>query len=228
MLRTMHWTGLLVLASLMTGCAHMYDVTDDCMMKWRCCHEAKMAWLRCRDLYADVCYPFDFGQGFRDGYQSVCMGSDGCAPAMPPRSYWSYHYQCDEGKCQIMAWYDGYHHGALAAQCDGCEGRSQVLCASDLYGDGACGGATDYSDIEHNVVPEDEMQGYDPSGGHYGAPVEMDHGMPMAPAPVGPASGDMMVPEPEYDVSTEVGPTPVPELKKMLAPGIDATVAPSF
>lgn len=230
MLRTMHWTGLLVLASLMTGCAHLYDITDDCMMKWKCCHEAKMAWLRCRDLYAEVAYPFDFGQGFRDGYETVCMGGDGCRPAMPPRSYWSHHYQCDEGRCQIMAWYDGFHHGVLAAQCDGCAGRCQVLCANDLYGEKPC--ETDYSDIRHRVVPESEMPGYPSDGMHYGPGMEPSPAFPMeappAPHGPGPSPGRVSFPGPEHETGTQVGPTPVPALRQMLAPGVDATSAPSF
>src|SRR5690606_39815842 len=102
-----------------------------------------------RDWSSDVC------SSDLDGYKSVCIGGDGCPPAMPPRHYWSHHYQCDEGKCQIMAWYDGFHHGVLAAQIDGCEGRCEVLCAQDLYGNKPC--ATDHSEIEHRVVPESEM-----------------------------------------------------------------------
>lgn len=224
MLRMMHWTGLLVVAGLVTGCAHMYDVTDECVIKWKCCHEAKMAWLRCRDLYINVNYPFDFGQGFRAGYETVCLGGDGCPPAMPPRSYWSYHYQGDEGRCQVMAWYDGYHHGVLAAQCDGCEGQCQVLCAADLYGEKPC--EMDYSNIEHNVVPEDEMPDMPPHEMQYGAP--MDYPMYSPPPQGNPAVSVPMVPGETYETHGEIAPTPVPELRQMLAPGIDTTGAPSF
>jgi hypothetical protein len=233
MLRMMHWTGMLVLAGLITGCAHLYDITDDCMTEWKCCHAAKMAWHRSRDLYADVAYPFDFGQGFRDGYESVCMGGEGCPPAMPPRHYWSHHYQCDEGRCQIMAWYDGYHHGVLAAQCDGCEGRCQVLCAHDLYGQKPC--ETDHSEIEHRVVPESEMPNLPPSDMYFGPGMDMYAPMPLdalpldaPPAPADPNPGRVSIPSSNFEEGTEVGPTSVPALRQMLAPGVDANAAPSF
>lgn len=224
----MHWTGLLVVASLMTGCAHMYDVTDECVMKWKCSHEAKMAWIRCRDLYANVAYPFDFGQGFRAGYEAICLGGDGCRPPMPPRHYWSHHYQCDEGKCQIMAWYDGYHHGVLAAQCDGCEGRCQVLCASDLYGEKPC--EADYSDIEHSVVPEEEMPLYGEELPGYGPAGIPDYGMPMniPPAPAVPEYGAPLAPEGGYGPGVDAGPTPVPGLQDSYSPSAESTFTPAF
>lgn len=220
MLRMMQWTGLLVFASLTTGCAHTCDVADDCLMKWRCCHEAKMAWVDTAHLYSDVAYPFDFGQGFRAGYQSICMGGDGCRPPMPPRTYWSHHYQCDEGRCQIMAWYDGYHHGALAAQCNGCEGRCNVLCAGELYGQKPC--SSDYKDLEHRVVPENEMPGHVPMDMHYDMPLE------TPPAPAVPEHGVPMAPEGVYGVGSPTVPTEPPGRYQIFEPGIDATIAPSF
>jgi hypothetical protein len=228
MLRMMHWTGMLMLAGLVTGCAHLYDITDDCMMEWKCCHAASSAWNRSRDLYADVAYPFDFGQGFRDGYKSVCMGGEGCPPAMPPRHYWSHHYQGDEGRCQIMAWYDGFHHGVLAAQIDGCEGRCQVLCAQDLYGRKPC--ETDYSQIEHRVVPESEMPDLPPGDMYYGPGMEMYQPAPMdaPPAPVDSLPGRASIPSPDAAPGTQMGATPVPALRRMLGAGVDANAAPSF
>lgn len=223
MLRTMHRTGLLLMVGLMAGCAHMYDVTDEHMLKWKCCHEAKMAWLRCRELYAEVCYPYDFGTGFRAGYESVCMGGNGCVPAMPPRHYWSTCYHNTDGKCQVMAWYDGFHHGVLAAQCDGCEGRCNVLCAHDLYGQKPAD--VDYDDIEVHVYPEGEFSpGLTPMEGPYDtlspppAPSVPDYTTPHASAPV----------RRDFDVSTQTGPPTIPGLREMLDQNADAGEYPTF
>jgi hypothetical protein len=232
MLRTMHWTGFVMVTSLLTGCAHLYDCADECIMEWKCCHAAKMAWHHSRDLYANVASPYDFGQGFREGYQSICMGGDGCRPAMPPRHYWSHHYQCDEGKLQIMAWYDGYHHGVLAAQCDGCEGRCQVLCAADLYGQADC--EMDYSDVHRRVAPE---EGVPPHGhsdyGHelpgYG-PAEMKyHHAPLAPPPA-PAAAEHGVPMMPSAASggDRVGLSPAPGLERTSGVHTGPPSPPSF
>ena len=235
MLRTMHWTGLLIVASLMAGCGAMQDATDQQMMKLKCCHEAKMAWLRCHDLYAEVCYPFDFGKGFRSGYQAICMGADGCRPAMPPRNYWGCQYQCEEGKCQIMAWYDGYHHGALAAACDGCEGRSKVLCAADLYAEAPH--EMNYDDIAINVIPQDQMahDPYQPTPtGPMAvppAPAVLDESA-VPPVPEVVASdpyGVPMAPGSDYEVGAQAIPRGNDAPGKIqFDSGFDATEAPSF
>jgi hypothetical protein len=38
---------------------------------------------------------------------------------LPPRCYWKPHFQTPEGRAKINAWFDGYSHGAVAAQQDG-------------------------------------------------------------------------------------------------------------
>jgi hypothetical protein len=236
MLRTMHWTGLLVVAGLLGGCAHTYDVCDEHMLKWRCCHDAKMAWLRCRDLYANVCNPYDFGQGFRDGYESICMGGNGCPPAMPPRTYWSTCCHSTDGNCRVMAWYDGFHHGVLAAQCDGCEGRCNILCAHDLYGQEPC--EVDYDDIEVQVQPEGQFDseygpGYLP-GNQY-VPTEMPPqplstppapGVPdYSPLPSQPSPGSVRG---DFGTSAQAMPSAVPGLRDMLNQNAAASEYPSF
>ena len=138
--------------------------------------------------------PFDFGRGFRAGYQSVCMGGDGCRPPMPPRNYWSCHYQCDEGRCQVMAWYDGYHHGALAAQCNGCEGQYNVMCASDHLRREALLLGLQRHRTSGRARKRDARLRSD--GLHYDMPLETppapaaaDYGVPMAPQGVSGVGG---------------------------------------
>lgn len=60
-----------------------------------------------------------FCQGFRAGYENILAGGKGCQPTLPPRLYWKPCYQNPEGQCKIQSWFDGYSHGALAAQQDG-------------------------------------------------------------------------------------------------------------
>ncbi|MDA1230716.1 MAG: hypothetical protein O2856_08080, partial [Planctomycetota bacterium] len=40
-------------------------------------------------------------------------------PTLPPRLYWKPCFQTPKGQHQIQSWFDGYSHGALAAQQDG-------------------------------------------------------------------------------------------------------------
>lgn len=103
------------------GC-NLYDLCDDIdgfkiSMRNRC--YADKAWHRCFGLYSDVDHPLAFRDGFLDGYTAVASGGNGCAPTLPPRKYWKPYYQTPQGHCKTLAWFDGYAHGAVAAQQDG-------------------------------------------------------------------------------------------------------------
>jgi len=111
----------LALASfLLASCHQLHDCLDEQMTSCRNSHLAKCAWCRCRGNYVD-CQDnlWDFGSGFRYGYADILNGGRGCPPAFAPRSYWGCCYNGPEGKCEIAAWYDGFHHGAAAALADG-------------------------------------------------------------------------------------------------------------
>jgi hypothetical protein len=149
---------VLLLVGTSAGCGHFYDSFDSCLVRLHCEHDAKLAWVDARELYCDVAHPYNFGEGFRAGYLAVCLGNaDGCAPPYPPRRYWSIHYQNPEGKAKTMAWYDGYAHGVLAAQCGGCAGRCHILTAQDLYGSGPCSGA---DEVDYAIDPEQFAPAY--------------------------------------------------------------------
>jgi hypothetical protein len=45
---------------------------------------------------------------------------------MPPRCYWKHCYQNCEGRQKIDAWYQGYAHGAMAAEEDGVYASSVI------------------------------------------------------------------------------------------------------
>lgn len=127
MVRMTFWMSMLWVACTSAGCGHFIDHVDSTCFKLKCEHRAKAAWMEVRDLYYGVAHRYNFGEGFRDGYMSVCMGDDvGCAPAIPPRRYWSSSYLNCEGKAKTMAWFDGYAHGVLAASCSGVAGQCQI------------------------------------------------------------------------------------------------------
>lgn len=109
---------LLLLASV-SGCASLFECYDTGAMKIRNKALAHHAWERWQWCYADMPCRADFARGFKDGYTDVVKGGTGCQPVLPPRFYWSVHYQNADGHCHINSWFDGYTHGAMAAAQDG-------------------------------------------------------------------------------------------------------------
>lgn len=95
------------------------DCTDDFVASWRGGAWAVKAWHRDSHQFADRPHFRAFGDGYRQGYKDVVLGSNGCPPPLPPRKYWSWKYQTAEGQGKVAAWFDGYPHGARAAEQDG-------------------------------------------------------------------------------------------------------------
>lgn len=77
------------------------------------------AWARWSWCYNDLTHPKDFAGGFRAGYLDVVNGGAGCQPTLPPKTYWKSCYRNPEGHCRINAWFEGFSHGAVAAEQDG-------------------------------------------------------------------------------------------------------------
>ncbi len=116
---------LLLLLSL-TGCASISDRWHNpgTCVKNKCrAHHAWCKWCWC---YDDVDHRHHFGKGFRAGYRDVLEGGKGCQPTLPPRCYWKSCYQTCEGREKVNAWFDGFSHGALAAQQDGVANWNQI------------------------------------------------------------------------------------------------------
>lgn len=95
------------------------DPCNDFVMGWRNSVWASQAWHNQKQYFAGHAELRAFGAGFRDGYQSVASGGNGCPPPLPPRQYWSWKYQTAEGQCKVAAWFEGYGYGAAAAEQDG-------------------------------------------------------------------------------------------------------------
>ncbi len=119
MIRKISLAGFALLLFSAAGCN---SISDMCLEKEMSCRNhvlAYKAWGEWSWCYDELQYPHHFAKGFRAGYENILAGGKGCQPTLPPRWYWKPCFQCPEGQSQIQAWFDGYSHGALAAQQDG-------------------------------------------------------------------------------------------------------------
>lgn len=117
---------LLAVLPCCTGCYTLADRVDECSMKMRAKWLAEKAWWSLESYYDTVPHEPHFAKGFKKGYADVVFGRSGRQPALPPRSYWSPRYQTPEGRHKIHTWFDGYSHGALAAEQDGVAGLGRI------------------------------------------------------------------------------------------------------
>ncbi len=93
---------------------------------------ATKAWHKRKNCFCNQRYLDDFAAGFRQGYEDVANGSNGCTPATPPKSYWNWEYQSAEGQGRTAAWFSGYPHGARAAEEDGVGNYVQMQLSSSV------------------------------------------------------------------------------------------------
>lgn len=96
-----------------------HDSCDEFMLNYRNRAWAARAWLCQQDRYANHCYVADLEAGFRQGYEDVAAGGNGCLPAVCPQSYWGWQYQSADGQARMNAWFEGYPLGVKAAEQDG-------------------------------------------------------------------------------------------------------------
>ncbi|MCA9057050.1 MAG: hypothetical protein KDA85_01065 [Planctomycetaceae bacterium] len=108
-----------LLLGTVAGCSSLQDHVVDVETGLRNRVLAQQAWNEWSWCYDDLDHPYHFAKGFKDGYRAVLAGGNGCQPTLPPRCYWKPQFQTPEGRCVTHAWFDGYSHGALAAQQDG-------------------------------------------------------------------------------------------------------------
>ncbi len=111
------WLALLFLSA--AGCSAIQDHCISMETSARNCVLAEKGWMDWSSHYNGTENKFHFAKGFKEGYQNVLEGGKGCQPTLPPRWYWKPCYQTPAGRCKIAAWFDGYTHGAVAAQQDG-------------------------------------------------------------------------------------------------------------
>jgi hypothetical protein len=125
-MKTARILSIVLLLATLSGCASLCEVYNGQAMQVRNKMMAHHAWHRWRWCYEDMPCRADFARGFKDGYKDVMKGGTGCQPVMPPRFYWSVHYQNADGHCHINAWFEGYTHGAMGAAQDGYASSGRV------------------------------------------------------------------------------------------------------
>jgi len=118
------WLALLLMSS--AGCSAIQDHFITFETNTRNMVLAEKGWLNWASCYEDVNYKLHFSKGFKDGYTNILEGGKGCQPTLPPRCYWKPHFQTPEGRAKTNAWFDGYSHGATAAQQDGLGSLQQL------------------------------------------------------------------------------------------------------
>ena len=108
------------------------ECCDDLMLGYRNSAWSARAWQEKKHCFQNQRYIKDFKAGFRQAYEDVAAGGNGCTPAFPPRSYWSWKYQSPEGQLKTGAWFAGYPMGAKAAEQDGLGTYHTVQCCGEL------------------------------------------------------------------------------------------------
>lgn len=119
MIKKISLAGLALMLFSSAGCNSISDMVLEKEMACRNHVLAMKGWVAWSSYYDDQDYHYDFASGFRAGYENILAGGKGCQPTLPPRHYWKPCYQNPKGQGKIQSWFDGYSHGALAAQQDG-------------------------------------------------------------------------------------------------------------
>ena len=132
---------LIVVLTCSTGCTLVHnahrsmtysDSWNEAVLVMRNRNLSTKAWHKRKQHFCNERYSADFCAGFRQGYEDVANGSNGCTPAMPPRSYWTWEFQSGEGQARTSSWFSGYPQGARAAEEDGIGNYSQLQLSSGL------------------------------------------------------------------------------------------------
>lgn len=110
----------------MLGGLSQSDAIDEFMVGYRNQAWSARSWHQNKDKFCNQAHNRDFAAGYRQGYEDVAAGGNGCTPAMPPRAYWGWRYQSPEGQAKVSAWFAGYPHGAKAAEMEGLGSWSEI------------------------------------------------------------------------------------------------------
>jgi hypothetical protein len=189
---------------------------------------AEKAWRNRRWMYEGIPCKVSFKDGFVAGYRFARGGYDSCEPPMP-KHYWRINGVTDEDRQRAQAWTDGFTHGTLAAQQDGCATQSALDAAAALAPAGTP--EVNYFIPPHPVdAPENEMNV--PPGAMPAYP-----NVPPSPGSPGPSTIPLMPqappqpmnpPPPAPGAEQIPGPAPVPNLAPAPAPPAASGYAPSI
>ncbi len=126
-------TGALV--APMAGCTALRNMgsqlshaeyLDEFMIAYRNSAWSAKAWNCRKKRFHRHRFLSDMEAGFRQGYEDVAAGGDGCVPTVCPQSYWGWQYQTADGQSRMNAWFEGYPLGVQAAEEDGIGHWSQL------------------------------------------------------------------------------------------------------
>jgi hypothetical protein len=96
-----------------------HDGCDEFMVGYRNTAWSARSWHHNKHKFCNHKHIKDFQAGYRQGYEDVAAGGNGCTPALSPQSYWGWQYQSPEGQAKVNAWFEAYPLGARAAEEDG-------------------------------------------------------------------------------------------------------------
>ena len=131
--------------STVTGCYSLHEELSEISYRNSLISQAEAAWHAAHACYRDIPNRYDFHRGFRDGYLNVANGGDGCPPTLAPSHYWSSCFRSDNCGA-IQSWYDGFAHGAIAAEQDGAGSQNTLLLSPAFHGQ------CDKGECEHHFV----------------------------------------------------------------------------
>lgn len=154
-----------------------HDAMDDFLVNYRNAAWSKRAWLCNHQAYHNHPYRADLEAGFRQGYEDVAAGGNGCTPAVCPRSYWGWQYQSPDGQKRMNAWFEGYPLGVRAAEQDGIGHWGNVVTSFPPPAAGPQGAG---------AWPAGHPAGTPPLGGAPTPDPTVDVSPEMIPAPVDP------------------------------------------
>lgn len=95
------------------------EALDEFMVGYRNRAWSARSWHNNKHKFCDRKHLKDFQAGYRQGYEDVAAGGNGCSPTMAPSEYWGWKYQSPEGQAKVNAWFESYPLGARAAEEDG-------------------------------------------------------------------------------------------------------------
>ncbi len=191
---------LMISVSSSTGCT-LFDnigqsfrynsVWNDAATKLRHRSLSSKSWHMHKNRHCNEACLDDFCAGFRQGYEDVANGGNGCTPNFPPRDYWGWQHQTAEGQKKVSAWFAGYPNGARAAEEDGVGNWSQIQMSSNLQAQYVRAGVMPNRGVAVYPITEPSKQPATFTGKPSMAesPVQSPMGANMSPAPGQPSAG---------------------------------------
>ena len=147
------------------GCSSFQDHIDGHFQSHYVNKQAKACFYEMEECYDHVPNYYDFRKGFIEGYINVANGGNGCSPMFPPREYWKSYCSTGDMQCRAVSWFDGFAHGAVAAET--CGAKSQgFIGLSPHYNGGVPPGAEHHvhygdNDLDsYKPIPDDLRPGY--------------------------------------------------------------------